>query len=662
MAASMGPGTTGTPQHITLRPAAGDIRLALYRGGDAKSRQQDVAVSGSYTSGENVATQDVARRVRMFSRGAGFSNRPPGQDASEEWDGYAESENACLRFGYICPSGEQTAVSVTAAWGAPKKLITFNGDLWCIFLNRIAYIDGGTGSLTDYYAATGTDSFTDAEVWNGSLRVAMLCNHTTPNYHSFVTVTPSGGGYAAASNPVDGAYPGMHQFRLLQTVFWEFQGVRAMRLVGQSSDTTFRYMITPSGDPYDPANWGSAVQVGDTTYQIRRLVSSHDTVWVAKADGVYAVSDANASAGGENLTPYWSEQLAISDAQINVHYYGQYLIASTPLGVDMIDVNSWQVKDAPKPVHISHGRPNNTGLQGRHTAFCTDSGWLVGAIYANSLAYVLYGVPRRRESVAAGVTEMDWFSEVGPLTSGYEITCMVVNTASTGRPYLWLGIQDQSGNPYLRAVELFLGTSPLADSAHRYNTTASVTLTDEHWGARAATKGALRGELAVTNCGSGRSVAVYAVAGARAAFPGSANTTISTNVETSTFNLTSVRGSTIRLKLVLTSTATVPVVIDEVGLKASLGFPLRSTGTWLVLAGDETDGDLPSFETPRTVEAALVDLCESVESVTCIDDEGASQTVVLANVLPWRKVDRSSTDLGSHQKDRVLEVRYQIIP
>ncbi len=192
MPASMGPGTTGTPQHITLRPAAGDVRLTLYSGGDAARRQQDVAISGSYTSGENVPTQDVARRVRMFSRGAGFSNRPPGQDASEEWDGYAESENACLRFGYICPSGEQAAVSVTSGWGAPKKLISFNGDLWCIFLNRIAYIDGGTGSLTDYYSNSG-DTFTDAEVWNGSLRVAMNCTHSTPNYHSFVTVAPSGG-------------------------------------------------------------------------------------------------------------------------------------------------------------------------------------------------------------------------------------------------------------------------------------------------------------------------------------------------------------------------------------------------------------------------------------------------------------------------------------
>lgn len=660
MPASMGPGTTGTPQHITLRPAAGDVRLTLYSGGDAARRQQDVAISGSYTSGENVPTQDVARRVRMFSRGAGFSNRPPGQDASEEWDGYAESENACLRFGYICPSGEQTAVSVTSGWGAPKKLISFNGDLWCIFLNRIAYIDGGTGSLTDYYSNSG-DTFTDAEVWNGSLRVAMNCTHSTPNYHSFVTVAPSGGGYAVASNPVDGTYPGMHKLRLLQTVFWEYQGNRAMRLVGQDSDYTFRYMIVPTGDPYDPANWGSAVQVGDTTYQIRRLVSSHDTVWAAKVDGVYAISDANASAGGENLTPYWAEQLAISDAQINCHYYGQYVVASTPMGIDMIDVNSWQVKDRPTPIHISHGRPNNTGLQGRYTAFCTDSGWLVGSVYGNSQANVLYGVPRRRESVASGVTEMDWFSEAGPFTSGQEITCMTVNTASTGRPYLWIGLADGSGTPYLRSVELFLGTSPLADASHRYNTTASVTLTDEHWGARAATKGALRGELAITNCGSGRSVAVYAVAGARAAFPGSPNATISTNVETSTFNLTSVRGSTIRLKLVLTSTATVPVVIDEVGLKANLGFPLRSTGTWLVVVGDERDSDLPSLETPRTVEAALVDLCESVEAVTCFDDEGNTQTVVLANLLPWKKVDRSSNDLASHQKDRVLEVRYQVI-
>ena len=122
-------------------------------------------------------------------RGAGWSSRPGGLDTSEEWDGLAESENACYRFGYICPSGEQTAISVTAAWGSPKKLISFNGDLWVIFDSRIAYFADGTGALTDYYNNSG-DHFTDAEVWNGSLRVAIQCEHTTPNYHSLVTITP----------------------------------------------------------------------------------------------------------------------------------------------------------------------------------------------------------------------------------------------------------------------------------------------------------------------------------------------------------------------------------------------------------------------------------------------------------------------------------------
>lgn len=647
-----------TPWEIILRPAAGTIRLPLYRGGSATRKQQDNTLTGTYDSGESVPTRDVARRVRMFSRGAGWSSRPGPLEVGEEWDGYAESENACLRFGYVCPSGEQAAVAVTAAWGQPRKLISFNGDLFFIFENRIAYLDGGAGALIDLYALSG-DLFTDAEIWGGSLRVSNLCTHTgvgAGNHHSFVTITP--GAPYTVTHPDETAAAGVpYQFRLLQTAFWEYEGVAGLRLMGQVSDYEFRYMIVPNGDVYDPLNWGPAIRVGDTTYQIRRMVSSHDTVWFAKRDGVWAVTDKNASAGGENITPYWREQLDPVDAMINVHYWGSQVVASHGLGVDLIDVNSWQVKDAPKPAHISHGRPNNTSLNGRYTAFCTDGGWLVAAQVGASGAVVSYGTRRQRESASAGVTEVDWFSEVGPLADGHDVVAMVVHTTDAGRPYLWLGIADGAGNPSLISVELFQGTSPLADANHRYNTSASVTMTDEHWAARVATKGALRGELSVRNCGSGRSVAVYAVAGAGAAFPGTANHTVSTNVEAASFNLTSVRGSTIRAKLALTSTATVPVVIDEWGLKANLGFPLRRRGTWLVEVGTATSGDLPSGASPSRVTAALKALCESVEDVECVNADGETVTVVIDNVLPWRHAERSDAE----QRVRVLEVGWQEI-
>lgn len=648
-----GVGESPATSTLVLRPASGDLHLTI-------RHRKEVVVEGRYDSGEAVPTRDVARRHRMWSRGAGWSSRPGGFEQGEEWDGLAESENACYRFGYICPAGEQTDVSVTSTWGAPKKLIAFNNDLWCIFENRIAYLDGGTGPLIDYYSNAG-DLFTDAEVWNGSLRIAMLCTHSGSGRHFFVTATPSGGGYAAASNPTAATYPGMYNMRLLQTAFWSYQGVKMTRLVGKVSDYEISWMITPTGDPYDPVNWGPVVQIGDRTHQIREMVSSHDTVWVGKRDGVYAISDENAAAGGENLTPYWSDQLADDDARIRLHYWRQWVVAAHAMGIDLIDVNSWQVKDAPRPIHISHGRPNNTRLIGYTTAFCTDGGWLVAAMCGiGASAHVLYGTPRQRESPAAGVTEMDWFAELGPFPAGRDLNQMTVFTEpGSGRPYLWLAFADGSGQPYLTKVDLFIGSSPLADSSHRYATTASVTFTDEHWAARSAQKGALRGELSVRNCGSGRKVDLYAAAGSGAAFPGSPTASVTTNVETSTFALTGVRGNVIRSKAVLTSTATTPVVIDEWGMKANLGFPLRRRGVWLVELSDATEGDLPSFQTPAAVEAALKALCESVEAFEVLDDEGTTMTVVLDNVLPWRKEDVPTNDLGVRQRTRLLEVGWQ---
>lgn len=668
MAGPYGPEQTGAVQDLEFYAAAGTLTLPLYRGGDATTRRKDVAVSGTYESGDSRATRDVAQRVHTLDRGAGYSRRPFGLDESSDWNAYAEGENVCTRFGYVIPSGEQTVVSADLAWGQPVKMLTFGGDVWVVFQNRLAYIENGTASsLTDYYAPVGSDQFTDAEIWGGSLRVAQLCTHSNPDQHFFVTVTPSGGGYAAALNPTPaspagtGATAATPALRLMATVFWEYQGTGNLRLAGQVTDTQFRYMVVPSGDPYDQANWSAAVTVGDpsSTFEIRQLVSSHDTLWAVKQDGVYAITDKNAAAGGENLTPYWKDNIDADATSAVGHYWGQYLIVARPLGMEAIDVNSWTVQDAPRQIDISHGRPNDTGVNGRYTALGSDRGYLLAAQVGPTGARLMYGVPRRRESPTAGVTEFDWFGpEVGPI-SGREILALCVHTPeSTLQPALWVGVYGGGGTTNITRVSLFRGSSPLADPNHRYNTASSLTYTDEHWGARSATKGGLRGTLAVRNCGDGRSVSLYAVAGAGSDFPGSPQVTVSTDVETQSFNLTDVRGSTIRTKIALTSTATTPVVVDERELKANLAFPLRSRGVWLVEASDVRAGDdLPSGDDPLAIEEALVALCSSAESFSALCDDGETRTILLDNILPWRRDERSDAE----PKVRVLEVRYQVI-
>lgn len=658
-----GVGQAPVSSTIVLRPSSGDLYLRI-------RPRREVVVDGVYDSGEATPFRDVARRHRMFPRGGGWSSRPGALEAGVEWDAFAEAENACVRFGFICPSGEQTTVSVTAGWGTCHKIVPFNDDLFFIFENRIAYMNAGVAPLIDLYALSG-DTFHDAEPWNDGLRVANQCTHNgvgAGNGHSFVTITPSGGGYSV-SHP-DETYAGgvPPQLNILATVLWEYQGVAGYRLVGKVGpgfdSNEIQWMITPEGDPYDPDNWGPVVPVGETTEPIQELVASHDTCWALKNDGVFAVRDATASAGGENLTPYWRQELV--PGGVNGMYYQDKLVIYRGNRLEAIDVNSWQVQDKPRPVSIEFGRPNNTAINALYyTALGSDNGWLVaGQKNLADNAYVLYGAARARESATAGVTEYDWFPEIGPIV-GAQISAVYVHTPNDGtpnggRPTLWIAY-EQASAPKLMKVDLFRGGSPLADPGHRYTTTASITFTDEHFAARAATKGALRGELSVRGCGSGRKVDFYAVAGAGAAFPGAPNASVATNIETSTFALTSVRGSVIRSKAVLTSTATVPVVIDEMGLKANLGWPLRRRGTWLVELSDAAEGDLPDFGTPSTTEAALVALCESVEAFDVTDDEGNAMTVVLDNVLPWRKEDTATNDLGVHQKVRLLEVGWQEI-
>lgn len=669
-----GPGRSSAYQELVLSAGSGTLYLPLYQNANDARRQKPNDPSGRWSSGQG-DQKDVPRRVHTLDRGAGFSRKPSGYGDVVEWTGFAESENACTRFGYVIPSGEQTSTTVTTTWGACNKIISFNGDLFFIFDNMIAYKSGGTGSLTFLYFNSG-DLFKDAVIWDGALRVAILCSHANPNQHFFVTLTP--GAPYTTINPTPATPAGTAatastpQIRLVETVFWEYQAVADYRLTGQDGTSTFRYMITPSGDPYDVLNWGPSTQVGDTSIAISAMEASHDTVWFLKSDGVYTVTDANASAGGENITPYWRQEepnLAVGVTSQIVPYYWQDKLIVSRGGysgvIEAIDVNSFQVQDRPAPIQISYGRPNDTALNGRYTAHISEGGWLVSALTnIDSESYVLYGTPRRRESSVAGVTEYDWFPEIGPF-EGYQITAMGVFTPVGGRPTLWLALEaiiaPFAPDIKIVAVDLISGASPLADTGHRYNTSCSITFTDEQWQSRIAAKGALQGAVACRNIssGAGRKLDVYVAAESGTAFPGSPSMSVTaTGAAGGTAALHSVisRAQVVRSKIVLTSTATVPVVLDEWEMKANLGYPLRRHGSWLVELSDASKGDLPdATRNPVGDETLLVVLCQGLEVVEAkVLPDGENSFVVLGNLLPYRDESRTS----SGRRSRVFEISY----
>lgn len=659
-----GPGRQSSYQEIILKPLAGEIRLPLYRGGSATRRQKDVVIGGAYTSGESVPTKDVARRWSTLDMGAGWTSRPGAMQQGVEWPGYADGRNICTRFGSIMPAGAHTDLAPSAAWGQPTQIITFNGDVFIVFQNRVAYVPDGTGILTELTATNiSGDSFTNAVVYNGSLRVANVCTHTgsgAGTLHGIVTITPSGSSYNVTQEDETYAPGNPPQLRWLSVVFWEHKGVAAYRLWGQSSDYQIQYMTDPEGDVNDPADWSDVINVGETTYEIRQMVASHDTAWIGKQDGLYAITDATAATGGINLTPYWRDQLD-PDAAVVLYYWQGYVVAAHGLGIDLVDVNSWQTQDAPKAIHISNGRPNRGRLNGRYTAFCSDGPWLVASLLnAAGDAHTLYGTPRTREGVA-GNTLMDWF---GPEVSldDVEITAMAVDTPeATLQPRLWVGARTQAGVPSLRWVSLFRGSTPLADldmgGGHRFNTSSEITLTDEVFGASAATKGALRGTILVEGTGDGRKVDLYAAVGPGTAFSGTPSVTVDAGTESETFNLTTTRGKVIRTKLVLTGTTTRPVVVHELELKANLGFKLRDSRTYTVEISDATAGDLPAFEDESEVLAELVALAESVEAFSMEDDAGETCTAVLDNVVTWKREERDD----SEGKVRVATIGVQVV-
>ena len=432
------------------------------------------------------------------------------------------------------------------------------------------------------------------------------------------------------------------------------------RLVGQTTVEAFRYMTEPKGDPYDPLNWGPEITVGDSTFGIDALAASHDTVWAIKRDGVYAVTDKNASAGGENLTPYWKDQLDAPTTPATVYYFEERLIVARGYGIEAIDVQSWQIQDRPRRIDVAHGRPNDTALNGRYTALGADNGWLVAAQASHDgAARVVYGTPRQRESPSSGLTEYDWFPESGPFVGRTITTMLVFTPASTLRPTLWLGMGTHAGAPDLVAVDLFRGATPLADPAHRYCATGSITATDEHWGSRRSNKSAAVATAAVRACGDGRRIDVFAQAGAGNTIPSVPFATIDTPIEAGHWGLYGVfpRANVVRFKAVLTRSPadpTVSPVLYEWELKAHLALPLRRRGRFLAEVGTLTRGDLPSIEDPTTVEVLLVSLAEGAETVSMVNPEGEHSIVVIDNVVRWQYEERSD----SPRRVRVFDVSY----
>jgi hypothetical protein len=228
--APFGSGGRAASQDVILSAASFTVRLPLWRGGDATRRPKEAAWAGTWATGEGLQ-QDVPRRVQQFDRGAGFAHRSVYTDNATEWDGFAESENVCTRFGSVVLAGEQTPVGVPAGWGPLVKLIGYRHDLFVICETTIGYLPGGTGALSALYSLAG-DTFTDAELWQGSLRVANGCSHTggagAGFHHSFVTITSltTGAPYTVTQPDQTGTGGVPHLFRLLQTVFWEHEGWR----------------------------------------------------------------------------------------------------------------------------------------------------------------------------------------------------------------------------------------------------------------------------------------------------------------------------------------------------------------------------------------------------------------------------------------------------
>lgn len=431
----------------------GKLKPAGYKGGFSPSQSDAIDT-----------LQTIPLTQSDFSGGALYSKAVIPNGYAYTAPGFARSPRG------VTPPGLVTQVNLPISfppYGRITDSFEIGGDLY--FLGgRVALIcEGGTDTTLSTaqdlglgFVADGASLFNSAAYIGGSGGNIWKCT--------------SAGAFSQSADV---------SHRKAATVTWlvPSEGAMLPRLV--MADSTLKGIRYTGGDPMVLANWTpnpSFIPVGESSYSITGIVAAPNHFYVAKEDGLH---DLNTRGETPNQTPYWRQGAISSRNGACGIYQAGYVHLGHTLGADRVDVTRPQRHYVGDWTLTPHGVVNETPVAGPVTAWAIDQGWIMAAVYNETLnmSYVGAGRNRGEPGVPEGPGSMIWhFAE--QIVPG-EVTHMRISLAN-GHPRLWVASQHEA-DITLTWQHLPAATNPLGEFANgsdfRFGTSMVLYSTPFDW-------------------------------------------------------------------------------------------------------------------------------------------------------------------------------------
>lgn len=221
-------------------------------------------------------------------------------------------------------------------------------------------------------------------------------------------------------------------------IFQEVDGVGGQRIVG--NNTSFTYIQTQSSDfdsiIGDTSIYSASLECGSSSYGITGIYDTNRIFFITKADGAYGIEHSGIYC--PNYVPDMKKDVHPDNGSAGIFLFGKLFI-STPQGVLMVEVANKQTNDVPSYVNPSFYLANETPVFGLPTAYTTDNGWMVVALYNGTDSFICYARPREK-TLATIPSPLIWHGSECTIL-GERIT-MLHKTSVSGDPQILVGTHD----------------------------------------------------------------------------------------------------------------------------------------------------------------------------------------------------------------------------
>lgn len=411
-----------------------------------------------------------------------------------------------------------------------------------------------------------------------------------------------------------------------------------------------------SDDPLEADNWAPATpySVGDSGAAVTGMTASGQTIWIAKADGLYAF-DWTTRADNKLQAV---QQLVNSNNGINLLAETGTVYFPHEMGLLEYDQASGRTRSVQPAAATGYSLPNGVtrGITGRVTAQVKLGAWHYAAVYNGTDSYILKGREPNEGMPQGWVGPMIWHPIVE--ISSVQITAMAIQGDVTPAR-LWFGYT--SGTDYVVAfIRISKTGNHLAEASMTYAASGSIWFSPLDFGEPGSPKELLGFDIENEGFDSNTYAALFVSLDGGAFTQWGSNATTAGRTRLGLPSSGTWRGHQVRIRLDVTNaSSTSTPKIKPVVARATIRPVIQDLVTCEILCMDDLRLRNGSRERQKGQEllTALNDLRDAAPK-TCIDfwtGSSRSRTVIVERVAE-QMIEQRGNDAAGYGVQLVFRV------